>query len=143
MGGVHPTTPLPDFADIVDQAPDAILLVDEAGQIVYGNRAVGRLFGIEPAELLGRSVETLMPERYARAYGGYRRAYQQAPRVRAMGDTAAALMGRRDDGSEFPVDIHLAPIGRGAQRWTLAVVRDAAERLRIQESERAAQRAAE
>lgn len=143
MSSTRSGSALPEFAEVVDQAPDAILLVDARGQIVYGNRAVKRLFGVEPGGLVGRSVETLMPGRYARGHATHRQAYERVPRVRAMGDVAGALMGRRADGSEFPVDVHLAPVARGSERWTLAVVRDATERHRILAEVQATRRAAE
>ena len=134
---------LPGFAEVVEQAPDAIVLVDMTGAIVYANRRVAHLFGIAPANLIGQSIETLIPERFRAKHAGYRQTYAREPRVRPMGDTRLQLAGRRADGSELPVDIHLAPIQSDGQHWTLAVIRDATERYRFVDELQQARRAAE
>jgi PAS domain S-box-containing protein len=137
------TMPLPAFAEVIEQAPDAIVLVDSTGTIVYANSRVVRLFGISPVELQGRSVEVLIPERLRAQHTAHRGAYAREPKVRPMGDSRLALAARRADGSEFPVDIHLAPVDSGGNRWTLAVIRDASERHRVLGELRQAKQAAE
>lgn len=137
------TLPLPGFAEVIEQAPDAIVLVDTTGSIVYANQRVAHLFGIAPADLLGQPVEALIPERFRALHSAHRRTYGRDPKVRPMGDTRLALAGRRADGSEFPVDIHLAPIVSDGHRWTLAVIRDATERHRFLDELRQAKQAAE
>ena len=139
----HGTPPLPAFADVVDSAPDTVLLIDAGGSISYANRHVLHQFGVEPAALLGQTIETLIPERYRVRHAAYWQAYDRAPRLRSVGEGHMTLMGRHADGREFPVDVHLAPIERSGQRWTLAVVRDATEQHRILDEVRAARRAAE
>ena len=134
---------LPAFAEVTDQAPDAIVLVDSSGTIVYVNQRVAHLFGTAPAELIGRPVEALIPERHRGPHAAHRSAYFRDPKVRPMGNVRLALAGRRCDGSEFPVDIHLAPINADGHQWTLAVIRDASERHRFQNELRQARQAAE
>jgi PAS domain S-box-containing protein len=134
---------LPAFAELVDQAPDAILLVDSTGVIVYANARVADVFGMTPARLRGLPVEELIPERFRVPHTAHRGAYGREPRVRPMGDDRLVFAARRADGSEFPVDIHLAPIVSDGHRWTLAVVRDATERNRFLDELRSARQLAE
>ena len=137
------TLPLPGFAEVIEQAPDAIVLVDTTGSIVYANERIAHLFGVAPADLVGQQVEALIPERHRALHSAHRRTYVRDPKVRPMGDARLALAGRRADGSEFPVDIHLAPIMSDGHRWTLAVIRDATERHRFLDELRQAKQAAE
>jgi PAS domain S-box-containing protein len=136
-------TSLPGFAEVIDQAPDAIVLVDPTGAIVYANYRVAHLFGTSSADVIGQTVEALIPERHRERHSAHRSTYGRDPRVRPMGDARVALAGRRADGSEFPVDIHLAPINADGRQWTLAVIRDASERLRFENELRQATQAAE
>jgi PAS domain S-box-containing protein len=137
------TMPLPAFAEVIEQAPDAIVLVDLTGTIVYANSRVAHLFGIAPADLQGLSVEVLIPERFRPQHIAHRGGYAREPKVRPMGDSQLALAARRADGSEFSVDIHLAPIVTGEGRWTLAVIRDSSERHRFLDELRSARQVAE
>ena len=134
---------LPGFAEVIEQAPDAILLVDSTGAIVYANQRVVHLFGTSPADLIGQPVETLIPERHREPHVALRSTYVRDARVRPMGNARLALAGRRADGTEFPVDIHLAPINADGTQWTLAVIRDASERRRFEGELRQARLAAE
>lgn len=134
---------LPPFIEIIEQAPDAIVLVDPHGLVVYANPRVRQLFGIEGGALIGQPVETLIPARLREQHQMHRQRYTREPRVRPMGDARIALAARRADGSEFPVDIHLSPIVSDGHRWTLAVVRDATERHQLMDGLREARRAAE
>lgn len=134
---------LPAFIEIVEQAPDAIILLDPDGLVVYANPRVRELFGIESGALIGRPVETLIPARLRERHVMQRQRYTREPQVRSMGDARSALAALRADGSEFPVDIHLSPIVSNGHRWILAVVRDATERHQLMDGLREARRAAE
>jgi PAS domain S-box-containing protein len=134
---------LPGFAEVIDRAPDAIVLVDFTGEIVYANQRVAHLFGTSPADLIGQPVEALIPERHRGPHVALRSTYVRDPRVRPMGNARLALAGRRADGSEFPVDIHLAPINADGHPWTIAVIRDGSEQRRFEGELRQARQAAE
>ena len=125
------TPALPTFAKIIGEAPDAVVVVDADGLIVYANARVADLFGSAPADLIGRPVEVLMPERYHTLHIGHRGTYWQHSRVRPMGDPRFLFLGRRVNGSEFPVEIHLAPIQENARQWVVVFIRDATERHAI------------
>jgi PAS domain S-box-containing protein len=107
--------------------PDAILAVDTGGVIRYANRQAGLLFRQEPATLIATTVEALLPERLRERHIAHRAKYNLEPRRRPMG-AGLDLVARRGDGSMFPVDIMLTPLGHLAEPIVLAVVRDMTER---------------
>ena len=112
------------------------MAVDESGLIVYANPQVEATFGYERAELLGRSIELLLPERVAGRHVAHRAAFVAHPVARPMG-TRLELFARRKDGTEFPVDISLSPIetDRGIQVFATIVdiaARKAAENQLLQ-----------
>lgn len=110
-------------------SPDAMLAVDAHGRIRAANLLAGELFGYERAELAGLTIEDLVPERFRVAHAAQRHVYGQAPRYRRMG-AGLDLWGRRKDGSEFPIDVSLAPQEGG--RLVVAAVRDMTQRHREQ-----------
>jgi protein-histidine pros-kinase len=113
--------------------------VDREGRIVFANRRVEAVFGWTPGEIVGQSVELLVPERHRPVHEGFRRGYVGAPVTRPMG-TGLALRARRRDGSEFPVEISLSPLEEPDGPVIVAIVRDITDRVRIEE-ERARERA--
>ncbi|MBM4220805.1 MAG: PAS domain S-box protein [Gammaproteobacteria bacterium] len=123
---------------VVEQAPDALILVDAAGLIVYANNAVASLFGYGPDELTGRSIECLVPERFREVHARYRKGFNATPAAREMGARLVALSAVRRDGSEFPTEIRLAPVRESGRLLVVAAVRDISERARITEELRAA-----
>lgn len=115
-------------------SPDAVLAVDAHGRIRAANALAGELFGYDPAELTGLTVEQLMPQRFQTAHAAHRAAYGQVPRHRRMG-AGLDLRGRRKDGSEFPVDISLAPLPQAGGDLVVAAIRDMTQRRREQAAE--------
>lgn len=116
---------------IFEYAPDAIILVDGGGRIVKVNAQTEAMFGYQRGELVGNSVELLIPERFARQHVVHRTGYLAAPRTRTMG-AGIALFGKRKDGSEVPVDIMLSPLDVAEHPLVLGVVRDVTERKRFE-----------
>lgn len=104
-------------------SPDAILVIDADGKITEANAQVDRFFGYDRTELLGQSVELLIPEKFRRTHPARREEYANKARVRTMG-AGLELYARRKDGTEFPVDIMLGPIAGLEGAAVLAVIRD-------------------
>jgi PAS domain S-box-containing protein len=121
-----------DFSDALFQsAPDAILLVDSQGLIFSLNSQAEKLLGYSGAELLGQTVEFLMPARFREHHIGHRQLYSHNPQKRAMG-AGLDLNAQRKDGSEFPVDIMLSPVKTGKTSLTMAVIRDLTEQRKLE-----------
>ena len=124
--------------NLVDAAPDGIVVVDEAGAILLVNRQTEELFGYERGELLGRSVDDLLPEHLRNVHATHRAGYRIEPRRRAMG-AGNQLVGRRKDGTEFPTEISLSPMRIDDDLTVIAVVRDITDRVAVEEHLREAQ----
>jgi PAS domain S-box-containing protein len=130
------------FRDLLDFAPDAMIVVGESGRILVANRQVEALLGYEPRELLGQSLEALLPERFRRRHLEHRIAYLEDPRPRAMGANLA-LFARRKDGGEVPVEISLSPVAESGGTVTVAALRDVTTRRRAEEERERARLARE
>ena len=114
-------------------SPDAILVADGAGVIRAANPRAEELFGYSSQELIGQSVEMLVPARFRGIHPRHREDYSAAPRTRQMG-AALNLFGRRKDGTEFPVDIMLKPVETAADPAVMTFIRDATEQRAAQEA---------
>src|SRR6185503_13168379 len=96
------------FEQIIEAAPDAMLAVRSDGTIRAANRRVAGIFGYEPAELVGRPTEILVPARRRPGHPELRQKFMAEGGSRRMGERSADLRGVRKDGTEVPVDISLS-----------------------------------
>lgn len=117
---------------LVDLALNALVLVDRAGVIIRVNPQAEKLFGYGTDELLGKSVEELVPAAWRTRHPEYRDAFFANPAVRSMG-AGRDLHGRRKDGSEFPIEIGLNPLQADDELMVVASVVDITERRRAEE----------
>jgi PAS domain S-box-containing protein len=118
-----------DFAwSLLEAAPDAMVIVADDGEIAYANDHAIRLFGYEADDLLGRTVEDLLPESMRAAHQAHRRRYRAEPTVRPMG-AGLELLARRADGAEVPVEISLSPLRIDGETYAIAAVRDISARV--------------
>ena len=114
---------------LIESAPNGIVMVDDQGTIKRVNSATEKLFGYGRSELIGMSVDMLVPIERGAAHRTLREAYLRKPEARLMG-VGRDLSGRRKDGSEVPIEIGLAPVARNGNRAVLATVIDISERKR-------------
>lgn len=119
------------FRMLVEFAPDAMVVVNETGQIVLINAQAEMLFGYTRAELVGQTIELLVPHRLREQHAAVRAVYAAEPRSRQMG-MHASISGLRRDGSEFPAEIALIPIRTEAGMLIHAAIRDVTERRRAE-----------
>ena len=120
-------------------SPDAIIASDQDGRITQVNARVESTFGYNRTELLGQSIDVLVPERFRRTHPEHRKDYSNQARVRQMG-AGLELYGRRKDGSEVPVDIMLGPVETAEGRIVLSVIRDLSEKREAEEALRRSER---
>lgn len=120
------------FELATEASPSGTLLADDQGRIVLVNAHVEELFGYRRDELIGKTVEFLLPERFGASHGIDRSNFFGAPEARAMGE-GRELFGRRKDGSEFPVEIGLNPIQTPHGLVVLASIVDISARLAAEE----------
>ncbi|HXI43476.1 MAG TPA: PAS domain S-box protein [Bryobacteraceae bacterium] len=111
------------FRIVLDAAPNAMIMVDSAGVISFANEPAATVFGYSLSELIGRPIETLIPERFRDRHAGYRKGFHSEPSSRAMG-AGRDLFGRRKDATEFPVEVGLNPIHTTEGFFVLASVTD-------------------
>ena len=118
-----------DYRAVFQASPDGILVVDDRGKIRDANPAAAQLFRCTLEELVGQSVDALVPDPARAGHAAYRRAYAVERRPRAMG-IGMELRARRRDGTEFPVEISLSPWETPDGALTIATVRDVTQRKR-------------
>jgi formate hydrogenlyase transcriptional activator len=123
----------PWFERLFESAPDAILVTDERGRIIQVNPQAEKAFGYSQSELLGFTIEALIPQRLRTIHETHRQNYNSHPVLRPMG-ADLELFGLRKDGSEFPVEIMLSPVQTAEGKLILSVVRDVSARKKSEEA---------
>lgn len=126
------------FQNLLEAAPDAIVIVNRAGEIQLVNTQTERLFGYAREEVLGKSVEILVPQRFHGRHETHRTTYSESPSPRAMG-ARLELHGLRKDNTEFPVEISLSPLETPEGTLVSSTIRDVSERKRTAEALKASE----
>jgi PAS domain S-box-containing protein len=119
------------YRNLLESVPDAIVIVNDSGRIVLFNSQAERLFVCRRDDMIGSSIEKLLPTRYRHAHIGHRTRYHGAPQMRSMG-AGLELYGLRGDGTEFPVEISLSPLDTEEGQFVMSAIRDITERKRFE-----------
>ena len=119
------------FRLITEGTPSAVVMVNDHGIIEHANPQTRAVLGYEPAELTGRPMDLLMPERLRQRHATHVAHFHQQPQARPMGEFRA-LLALRKDGTEVPVEIGLSPIRLRGRIFTLAFITDISVRRRAE-----------
>lgn len=120
------------YEQLLQSTPDAMVFVDRQARIVLLNAQLANLFGYTEEELIGRNLDSLIPERYRDGHRERVQKYFANPQVRGMG-AELIIFGLRKDGSEFPADISLSPLQTEDGIVAVAAVRDITERKKTED----------
>jgi PAS domain S-box-containing protein len=116
---------------VLESAPDAVVIVDADGVVLFASSQITALTGYPPEEVIGHPIESLIPQRFRRLHLTHRGDYNRNAHARPMG-VDLDLVALHKDGRELPVEISLSPIRDGGRLLVAAAIRDATERRRIQ-----------
>jgi protein-histidine pros-kinase len=130
------------FRNLLESAPDSMVIIDERGRIAIVNAQTEAMFGYSRAEMLGQPVEMLLPKRVRKQHVQHRGGFSTKPSLRPMG-VGLDLTARRRDGTEFPVEISLSPVVTGTGQFVSSVIRDVTVRKRMEDEIIAARQEAE
>jgi two-component system sensor kinase FixL len=114
---------------ILDTVPDAMIVIDESGIIQSFSAAATRLFGYSASEVTGKNIKLLMPSPYRGEHDGYLQRYLGTGERRIIG-IGRVVVGERNDGSTFPMELAVGEMRSGEQRYFTGFIRDLTERQR-------------
>lgn len=127
------------FRELLESAPDSMIIVNGGGKIALVNSQAEKLFGWARQDLIGQALEVLLPKRYQGGHVAHRDHYFGRPSVRPMG-ASLDLFGLRKDGTEFPVEVSLSPLKTDGGVYAISAIRDITDRKKTEERVRASLR---
>jgi protein-histidine pros-kinase len=119
------------FRNVLESAPDAMVIIDHYGKIAVVNEQAERMFGYTREQMLGQEIELLLPDDVHDKHISHRTAYSRDPHLRPMG-IGMDLRAKRKDGSSFPVEISLSPVVSASGTFVSSVIRDVSARKKLE-----------
>src|SRR4051812_18105010 len=119
------------YRQLLDTAPDAMVIANAAGQIEFVNLQTEKVFGYSRSELVGQPIELLIPDRFRASHVQHRTRFLTHASFRPMG-SGLQLHGRRKDGSEIAIEVSLSPLATPDGTVVSAAIRDITERVRLE-----------
>ncbi len=119
------------FRDLLESAPDAMIIVDREGLIRLANLQTDKIFGYNRKDLLGQPISLLMPDRFRSGHPSFMREYFKNPKTREMG-SGLQLFGITKRGKEFPIEISLSPLDTEDGLLVSAAIRDISEKKKLE-----------
>jgi PAS domain S-box-containing protein len=126
--GIDRRPTLEEFALFFDSAPNGVVLVDDKGMVLLTNATLVQMFGYTQKELIGNPVEMLLPAELRSAHVEHRGRFADNPAPRSMG-AEQNVLGRRKNGTDFPIEVRLHPITIRAAHYIMATVIDITDRV--------------
>ena len=124
------------FRALIESAPDAMVIIRDGGEIVLINAQTEKMFGYSKEELLGQSMEVLVPKRFREQHARHRFDFSNNPHIRPLG-SGMELFGLRKNGEEFPADISISPLITDEGLLVSSSIRDISARRAIENELRA------
>jgi len=112
------------FRLVVESTPSGMIMTDSSGVIVFVNQQTEKLFGYSRTDLIGKTIECLVPERFRHSHPAHRNRYERDSNTQTYMGKSRTLAGRRKDSSEFPVEVGLNPMVIEEEKFVLASIVD-------------------
>lgn len=126
----QPATARSSAEAVVHATQDAVLAIDSDANVTFCNAAAARMFGFSESELMGRSINSLMAEPYAKEHDGYIRHYEETGEKKAIGHVRT-VSGKRRNGEDFPIELSVTEYEEGGARRYAAILRDISDKVRL------------
>jgi diguanylate cyclase (GGDEF)-like protein/PAS domain S-box-containing protein len=118
---------------VLDNLPEGIVTINPHGIIETFNVSAERMFGFKAEEVVGKKINTLMPEPYKSEHDGYMENYLRTGQAHIIGIGPREVTGQHKDGKEFPIELGISELNMGALRIFIGIVRDVTERKRFEQ----------